>query len=86
MANTTDPLNGRVVINETVDGVAVQGATARRAAKGSPTVKQKADPYIWGIYIMLLMVSVIELFSASSTEVSVCISSAQAASMRVSCK
>lgn len=33
-------------------------------------VKPKPDPYIWGIYIMLLMVSVIELFSASSSEVS----------------
>lgn len=70
MANTTDPLNGRVVINETVDGVAVQATSTRRASKDSATVKQKADPYIWGIYIMLLMVSVIELFSASSAEVS----------------
>lgn len=32
--------------------------------------KSRPDPYIWGIYIMLLMISVIELFSASSTEVS----------------
>ncbi|MCM1369168.1 MAG: FtsW/RodA/SpoVE family cell cycle protein [Candidatus Amulumruptor caecigallinarius] len=32
--------------------------------KGNP------DPYIWGIYIMLLVISVVELFSASATEVS----------------
>lgn len=32
--------------------------------------KGRPDPYIWGIYIMLLVVSVIELFSASSSEVS----------------
>lgn len=30
---------------------------------------RRPDPYLWGIYLMLLMVSVIELFSASSTEV-----------------
>lgn len=29
----------------------------------------KPDPYIWGIYISLLITSVIELYSASSTEV-----------------
>lgn len=28
----------------------------------------KADKYIWGIYIVLLVVSVIELYSASSRE------------------
>lgn len=31
--------------------------------------KGRPDPYIWGIYISLLVISVIELFSASSTEV-----------------
>ncbi|MCM1378177.1 MAG: FtsW/RodA/SpoVE family cell cycle protein [Clostridium sp.] len=42
-----------------------------RAAKAEKTVRSRAkhDPYIWGIYIMLLLVSVVELFSASSTEV-----------------
>lgn len=70
MANPTDPHNGGVVINETIDGVAVGEAAGRRTSKTPFLGKQKADPYIWGIYIMLLMVSVIELFSASSTEVS----------------
>lgn len=44
------------------------GATGKRAAKAVKS-RGKHDPYIWGIYIMLLMVSVIELFSASSAEV-----------------
>lgn len=70
MANPTDPHNGGVVINETIDGVTVGEAAGRRTPKVPSLGKQKADPYIWGIYIMLLMVSVIELFSASSTEVS----------------
>ncbi len=29
----------------------------------------KSDPYIWGIYLMLVLVSVIELYSASASEV-----------------
>ena len=32
--------------------------------------RSRPDPYIWGIYIMFLLISVVELFSASSTEVS----------------
>ena len=67
MANSTESPNG-IVINETVDGVAV-AASPRVRQKAIPK-RQKPDPYIWGIYIMLLMVSIIELFSASSTEVS----------------
>ena len=70
MANSTEPLNGGVVINETIDGISVGTSPSRRTPKGAFTGKQKADPYIWGIYVMLLMVSVIELFSASSAEVS----------------
>lgn len=34
-------------------------------------IVRKSDPYIWGSYIALLIVSVIELFSASSQEVRV---------------
>lgn len=55
---------------------AVKGA--RGAAKKSEEAKVAAlhkrkgrpDPYIWGIYIAILVISVVELFSASSTEVS----------------
>lgn len=46
----------------------VKNETAKTAALAQK--KAKPDPYIWGIYIMLLMISVIELFSASSTEIS----------------
>ena len=56
-----------LIIHETIDGQEVAPKTA--AAK--PTFQpRRADPYIWGIYIALLVISVIELFSASSSEVS----------------
>lgn len=58
-----------ILINETIDGVPVKEKT-KKNQKAGKAVKSKADPYIWGIYISLLVVSVIELFSASSTEVS----------------
>lgn len=47
-------------------------AKAKEAAKVDALQKKKGrpDPYIWGIYIGLLIISVIELFSASSTEIS----------------
>lgn len=32
--------------------------------------KGKPDPYIWGLYLGFLMISIVELFSASSSEVS----------------
>lgn len=65
-----------IVIRETIDGVAVEAGTSAaaepsvRKKKRAVTAVQKADPYIWGIYIMMLVISVVELFSASSTEVS----------------
>ena len=66
--NMSEPNN--ITINETIDGVAVEGL--KRVSKPQPkaVARQKPDTYIWGIYIALLVVSVIELFSASSTEVS----------------
>lgn len=71
MANETETLGQGVIIKNTVDGVAVEPEVkAVRNRKAPPMARPKPDPYIWGIYIMLLMVSVIELFSASSTEVS----------------
>lgn len=54
-------------IHETIDGREVR--QPKRKAASTVTAK-KSDPYLWGIYIALLVVSVIELFSASSTEVS----------------
>ena len=73
MSNETETLDQRVIIKNTVDGVAVeerQPSPAPRKDGNRPVTKPRPDPYIWGIYIMLLMVSVIELFSASSSEVS----------------
>ncbi|MDE6443565.1 MAG: FtsW/RodA/SpoVE family cell cycle protein [Muribaculaceae bacterium] len=62
-------LTGGVRINETVDGMPVGNRRETRSKEEAPA-KPKSDPYLWGIYIMLLVVSVVELFSASSTEVS----------------
>ncbi len=62
-----------IIIRETVDGVAVEptGRRGRRSKSETETGKRtyKSDPYIWGIYLFLLVISVVELFSASSTEV-----------------
>ena len=56
-----------IILKETIDGQTIkpQSVTKKKAQ-----AQRRADPYIWGIYIFLLVVSVIELFSASSTEVS----------------
>lgn len=62
-------INQQILIRETLDGVPVSETAGRRRPKSEP-MKQKADPYLWGIYIMMLIISVIELFSASSSEVS----------------
>lgn len=56
-----------LVIRETIDGVESKPRKPKAIALPKP---RRADPYIWGIYIALLVVSVIELFSASSMEVS----------------
>ncbi len=85
MTANGDRQRDRLIINETIDGVPVGSAGADVAAVAAPTsastgsrrgkasgamaARSKADPYIWGIYIMLLVISVIELFSASSSEV-----------------
>lgn len=57
-----------IIIRETIDGQ--EKIRRKKEASAQPQKRQKSDPYIWGIYIMLLVVSVIELFSASSAEVS----------------
>lgn len=61
-----------ILIRETVGGVVAEAvAPARRGRKKerAEAVPLKGDPYIWGIYLMLLVVSVIELYSASASEV-----------------
>lgn len=77
-------MNENIIINETLDGAPVRRGnvaaadgtrrTAAQAAGTSATTREarkgaKSDPFIWGIYIFLLLVSMIELFSASSSEV-----------------
>lgn len=51
---------------------AEQSAMRTEEARVAALQKKRGrpDPYIWGIYIALLMISVVELFSASSAEVS----------------
>lgn len=69
MANQTSPSSDGVTIKTTIDGVSAE--PARKPAKQRAAMRpQKSDPYLWGIYITLLVASVIELFSASSSEVS----------------
>lgn len=65
-----------IIINETIDGVPAGTASSRPRARRKSTVvaakglrTYKTDPFIWGIYLSLLVFSVVELFSASSTEV-----------------
>lgn len=71
MPNETETLRPGIIVNKTVDGAPVDAPkTARQRKPQQPAARPKPDPYIWGIYIMLLMVSIIELFSASSSEVS----------------
>ena len=57
-----------LIIRETIDGQEIQ--TKKTETPKSQVQPRRADPYIWGIYIALLVISVIELFSASSSEVS----------------
>lgn len=60
-------MSDSIVIRETIDGKEVKPTRTVATAQPQP---RRADPYIWGIYIALLVISVIELFSASSSEVS----------------
>ena len=66
-----------IIIKETVDGVAdvEAAAIARKEALAKVNAdsglvpRRKADPYILGIYLVFIVISLIEIFSASSTEV-----------------
>lgn len=65
-----------IIIKETIDGAAVAQKTAgdnkRSAAPQAINgfkPRRKADPYILGIYLVFIVISLIEIFSASSTEV-----------------
>lgn len=60
-----------IYIRETVGGMETSTAATRPSRKKISKVVTtlKSDPYIWGIYLMLLLISVIELYSASASEV-----------------
>lgn len=66
-----------IKVERTVDGVtpeeaasALEQARAKlRNIEARSRVRLRADRYLWGIYLMLLVISVMELYSASSTEV-----------------
>ena len=79
MSENSD-LYEKITIRETVDGQPTTPAPSaesmveaandkkKKAAKTTAKKKNSPDPYIWGIYIMLLVISVVEIFSASSSE------------------
>ena len=73
MTETVDTAAAKVVIRETYDvevnAPAPSSAAREKEAVAKPTVKAKGDPYIWGIYLIILVYSIVELFSASSSEV-----------------
>lgn len=65
-----------IIIKETIDGIPVDAGAPEVSSRGrrkekakGETRTYKSDPYIWGIYVFLLIFSIVELFSASSTEV-----------------
>lgn len=66
-----EPLYNTIEIRETVDGQQEMSSGASKPRKEKSMSKvRRPDPYLWGIYMTLLVISVIELFSASSAEVS----------------
>lgn len=65
-------VRGRTRISKEEAAQAAAEEKKVEAAKVAALQKRRGrpDPYIWGLYIAFLIISVIELFSASSTEVS----------------
>ncbi len=66
---------GGLYIRESIGGVPVETEKAARKKKGTRKTSEtvvttlKSDPYIWGIYILLVVISIVELYSASAAEV-----------------
>ncbi len=65
--NEPNNQQSEIIVRETYDTIPAEAQKETSQASVAP--RSKGDPYIWGIYITLLIVSVIELFSASSMEV-----------------
>ena len=62
--------NDKIVINETIDGKPVGDSVRdKKSEKADTPTKPKADRFIWGTYIGLLLIAIVEIFSASATEV-----------------
>ncbi|MDE6023431.1 MAG: FtsW/RodA/SpoVE family cell cycle protein [Muribaculaceae bacterium] len=68
--------NDEIFIRETIGGVSTNpdDRSDKRVKKQRRRTEAvvstiKSDPYIWGIYLMLVLVSIIELYSASAAEV-----------------
>lgn len=72
---------GALRIEHVVDGVPVgedaapSGARRHKSAKtqaraeAHSAVRLRPDPFLWGIYIFLILISVVELYSASASEI-----------------
>lgn len=58
----------RLDIRRTIDGEPLEERTSRQMENRS-RIRLHADRYLWGIYLMLLIFSLVELYSASSSEV-----------------
>lgn len=72
MPVTKTPAAEKLIISETVDGRKIATPDSdpeSTSGGGAKKSRLKSDPYLWGIYLMLLMVGIVELFSASSSEV-----------------
>lgn len=56
-------------LNPSVEAAARRAADNARVQQAEIAPVAKADPYLWGVYIFLVLISIIELYSASSREV-----------------
>lgn len=64
-----------IYIRESIDGKPIEPAKPGKAKRATKKRSEdvvtalRSDPYIWGIYILLVLISIIELYSASAAEV-----------------
>lgn len=74
MRQTKESAPAGIYIRETVGGQSASTPSPSRRAKRpkgeSMATTLRSDPFIWGLYILLVIVSIVELYSASATEVS----------------
>ena len=65
-----------IYIRESLDGRPIETKSEQKKTKKATKKRSedvvtalKSDPYIWGIYLLLVLISFIELYSASASEV-----------------